>query len=278
MKTIRHTDLLILAIISMLLLASGFSAQVFAKTHYTFAFVPQQSAKKLAQKWQPVLDYLEQQTGDRYQFTTARNIPTFETRLADAQYDIAYMNPYHFTVFNEKPGYQALVKQRNKRIKGIIVVRKDSPIQSLDDLAGQTIAFPAPAAFAATLLTSAEFHLRNIQITPRYVSSHDSVYLNVARNFMPAGGGVMRTFGNTDPKIRQTLRVLWTTPEYTPHAIAVKQSLPAEVSTRLQQALLTMHQSETGIALLKNVNFNGFEPAENQDWDDVRALGLTVIK
>ncbi|UAA40489.1 phosphate/phosphite/phosphonate ABC transporter substrate-binding protein [Paraneptunicella aestuarii] len=249
---------------------------VFAET-YTFAFVPQQSAKKMAKKWQPILDYLSEKTGDDYRFTTAKDIPTFEKRLASNTYDVAYMNPYHFTVFNVSPGYQALVKQKDKRITGIIVVHKDSPIKTLEELNGATIAFPAPAAFAATLLTSAEFRKKGISIYPQYVSSHDSVYLNVSRGFMVAGGGVSRTFYNADKAVQDKLRILLTTPQYTPHAFAVKSSLPEAVVNRLKLAMVHMHESELGGKLLKSVNFNGFEAATNADWDDVRALGIDII-
>ncbi len=241
---------------------------------FSFAFVPQQSAKKLVKKWQPVLDYLSIKTGDKYIFATAKNIPTFEMRLANEEYDFAYMNPYHFTVFNQVPGYQALSKQKNKKIKGIIVVHRDSKIKDLTDMEGDMVVFPAPAAFAATLLTRAEFSKRNIHIIPKFVSSHDSVYLNVAREMFPAGGGVLRTLGNTNGELKQQLRVLWTTQGYTPHAIAHRKGINKDAVKRLQDALLAMDNSETGLKLLKNVNFNGFERAENQDWDDVRSLDI----
>lgn len=243
---------------------------------YTFAFVPQQSAKKLANKWQPILDYLGKETGNRYVFVTAKDIPTFESRLAQEKYDFAYMNPYHFTIFNEKPGYQAMAKQRNKKIKGIIIVHKDSNIQNLEDLRGASIAFPAPAAFAATLLISAEFNKRQIDINPKYVSSHDSVYLNVSREILPAGGGVMRTLGNANQQVQKQLRVLWTTQGFTPHAFAYRKEIAPEVVKKLQLVLLQMHEHNEGIALLKRVNFKGFDFASNEDWNDVRELGINI--
>jgi len=103
----------------------GFSTTAIAK-EYTFGIVPQQSAKKLARVWTPILQHLSQETGMKIKFSTAKDIPTFEKRLAEGEYDFAYMNPYHFTVFNEQPGYKAMAHQSDKRIKGIVVVRKDS--------------------------------------------------------------------------------------------------------------------------------------------------------
>lgn len=255
---------------------SLFNSPLYAAT-YSFAFVPQQSAKTLAKKWVPILNYLGEHSGDQYQFRTAKNIPTFEQRVANEQYDIAYMNPYHFVVFNRTAGYQALAKQRNKVIRGIIVVRKDSPLNALPELANKTLAFPAPAAFAASILPRAELRKRDIKFSPKYVSSHDSVYLNVAKGFMPAGGGVMRTFNNTSAQTREQLRVMWKTPGYTPHAFAVKNSFPADAAERLLQAMLSLNDSETGQALLKSVSFKGIESAKNEDWSDVQQLELNTL-
>ncbi|PCK32430.1 PhnD/SsuA/transferrin family substrate-binding protein [Pseudoalteromonas piscicida] len=244
---------------------------------YTFAFVPQQSANKLAKNWQPILDYVNSRTGDTYTFKTAKDIPTFEQQVAQQGYDVAYMNPYHFVVFNQRSGYQAIAKQKDKKIQGIIVVKKDSEITALAQLQGETLAFPAPAAFAASILPRGELAKQGIAFTPRYVSSHDSVYLNVARGFVKAGGGVMRTFNNADPAVKSQLAILWTTQGYTPHAFAVKQTMPADARARLVDALTSLDQSEAGRVLLKTVNFTAITPASNEEWQDVKALQLETL-
>lgn len=244
----------------------------------TFGIVPQQSAKKLAKLWTPINNYLSKKVDVKILFSTANNIPTFEKRVLAGEYDIAYMNPYHYTIFHEIPGYEAIAKQQNKRIKGIIVVAKNSPITSLDQLAGETLAFPAPAAFAASVLPRAKMTKDGIKITPKYVSSHDSVYLTVSKGLFPAGGGVMRTFNNTSPDVRNNLRVLWTTPGYTPHAIAVHPRVNSEIKAKLQRALLAMNDDPEGQALLKTINFKALEKAENKDWDDVRGLNIKLLE
>jgi len=243
----------------------------------TFGIVPQQSAKKLAKLWTPISIYLSKKTGVKILFTTANDIPTFEKRVLAGEYDLAYMNPYHFTVFNQKPGYQAIIKQSDKRIKGILVVAKESPIRSLQDLQGKTLSFPSPAAFAASVLPRAKIQKEGITFSPKYVSSHDSVYLTVSRGLFPAGGGVMRTLKNTDQEVRDKLRVLWTTPGYTPHAIAVHPRLDIGLKNKIQSAFLSMNADPQGLALLKAINFKGTEVANNADWNDVRGLNITLL-
>lgn len=263
--------------LSCLLLSVTLLSSVVQAETLSFGIVPQQSAKKLAKLWTPINSYLSKKIGVKIQFSTANDIPTFEKRLLEGEYDIAYMNPYHYTVFHQKPGYEAIAKQKDKKIKGIIVVAKDSPLTALDQLAGETLSFPSPAAFAASVLPRAKMSKDGINITPKYVSSHDSVYLTVSRGLFLAGGGVMRTYNNTAPEIRENLRVLWTTPGYTPHAIAVHPRVDNDVKIKVQQALVEMASDPEGQALLKTINFKALEYAQNENWDDVRGLNIKLL-
>ena len=257
------------------LLSSASSAM--AEKILSFGIVPQQSASKLARLWTPILEHISDKTGLKIRFSTAPDIPTFEKRLAAGQYDFAYMNPYHYVVFSKAPGYRALNKARDKRIKGILVVKKDSKISQLRNLDNSTLAFPAPAAFAASILTRADLAADGVAFTPKYVSSHDSVYRAVAKGLYPAGGGVVRTFKNMAPEIRDQLKILWTTKGYTPHAIAVHPRLKQSDAQKVQQALADMYQQPEGRQLLDNIKIKGFEIASDHDWDDVRNLKLTDL-
>lgn len=243
----------------------------------SFGIVPQQSASKLARLWSPILDHISQHSGLKIRFSTAPDIPTFEKRLAAGKYDFAYMNPYHYVVFHKKSGYQAINKARDKLIKGIIVAPKNSKISRLRDLDNSTLAFPAPAAFAASILTRADLARYNVTFTPKYVSSHDSVYRAVASGLYPAGGGVVRTFKNMTADVRDRLRILWSTKGYTPHAIAAHPRIKQSDIKKVQQIIADMDQQPAGKKLLNKISIKGFEIASDHDWDDVRALNLTQL-
>ena len=243
----------------------------------TFGIVPQQAASTLIRDWTPLLRLLSEQSGLALRFATAPTIPEFEARLQASEYDIAYMNPYHFTVFNDSPGYHALVHAADRQIRGIVVVRHDASIGALTDLEGGELVFPAPAAFAATLLTQATLRRDGINFTPRYVGSHDSVYLNVAKGLALAGGGVMRTYNMAPAAVREQLRVLYTTPGFTPHAIATAPRLPDASRQALLQALLALPETEAGRAALERINISAFQTATDSTWDDVRELGINRL-
>jgi phosphonate transport system substrate-binding protein len=245
---------------------------------YTFGIVPQQSASKLAEEWGPLLAEISKRSGVPLIFRTAANIPTFEERLGQKEFDFAYMNPYHYVVFHKGKNYEAFSKEKDRKIKGILVVRKDSSYQKLTDLAGKTVVFPAPAAFAASILPQAEFGRLNIAIDAKFVASHDSVYRAVASGLQQAGGGIQRTLEANPPEIRDVLRVLSETPAYTPHAFAAHQRVPAKVVAKVLAAMQSIADDAVGQALLAPLAFKGFAAAQDQDWNDIRALDIKQLE
>jgi phosphonate transport system substrate-binding protein len=248
----------------------------FPKT-LTFGIVPQQAADAIKSNWAPLAKRLSELTGSEVLIKTASSIPEFERRVAAGHYDLSYMNPYHYTVFAGSPGYRAFARQKDKRIKGILVVRKDSPVTSLAECAGLKAAFPSPAAFAASLLTRAKFKALGVPIETQYVKSHDSVYAGVAQGNHAVGGGVKRTFAATADEVRSKLRVLWTTEGFTPHAFAYHPRVPPAIVERLKAAVVEIERAPRDPLVFDRIKFKGLVPALDNDWDDVRALGLTEL-
>lgn len=249
------------------------------RPRYTFGIVPQQSSGELVRAWVPILNYLGDKSGVVFDFATAKDIPAFGQRAVKGEYDFVYLDPYLYTVVHRAAaGYKAFAKERDKKLKGIIVVRRDSPYQTLRDLNDATLAFPAAAAFAATVLPRAHFESEGIKIESRYVTSHESVYLAVAKGVYPAGGGAVRTFDTMPAATRDQLRVLWTTPGYTPHPFAAHRRVPKAVVERLQAAMVAMDQDPRGKLLLGKIAFsNGISAAHDAEYNDTRALKITIL-
>lgn len=266
---LRRRALIALAAMPALVRANGPSL--------SFGVVPQQSAVELAKGWIPLLQLVAQRAHVGLRFATATDIPTFERRLLAGEYDLAYMNPYHYTVFSQKPGYQAFAKEKGRRLRGLVVVRKDSPLRAMPDLSGREIVFPAPAAFAATVLPRAELARQNVPVTARFVNSHESVYLNVARGLYEAGGGIERTLQAMDPATRDQLRVLWRTRDYTPHALAAHPRVPAATVGDVRAAMMSLDADAAGRSVLQGITFNGIDAAVDAEWADVRSLGIQTL-
>ncbi|MFA6489010.1 MAG: phosphate/phosphite/phosphonate ABC transporter substrate-binding protein [Sideroxydans sp.] len=244
----------------------------------TFGIVPQQAASKLAEEWGPLLTEISKRSGVPLIFRTAASIPAFEERLGQGEYDIAYMNPYHYVVFHKANGYRAFAKEKERKIKGILVVRKESSYLKPSDLAGKTVVFPAPAAFAASILPQAELGRLNVPFEAKFVASHDSVYRAVASGLQEAGGGIQRTLEASPKEIRDALRVLSETPAYTPHAFASNPRVPPDVIAKVLSAMESLANDEVGQRLLAPLAFNGVVPAKDKEWDDIRALDIGLLK
>jgi phosphonate transport system substrate-binding protein len=243
----------------------------------SFGVVPQQAAIRLAEHWGPLLAEISRRSGVALEFRTAPGVPGFEENLGKGGYDLAYMNPYHYVVFHTASGYRAFAKEKDRKLKGILVVKKESTYRKLADLAGKTVVFPAPAAFAASILPQAEFGRLKIPIEAKFVASHDSVYRAVASGHQEAGGGIQRTLEASPAEVRDALRVLSETPAYTPHAIAAHPRVSPEVVVRLLDAMVSLSADETGQRLLAPLAFKGIAAAQDREWNDIRALDIDLL-
>ena len=223
---------------------------------YTFDVVPQHTATKIYTTWSPLLQRVGQEAGLCFELRVAPTIPEFEQKLLKGEPEFVFLNPYHAVLAQQKKKYQPLLADSEDLLTGILVVRADSPIKSLDELKGKNIAFPSPNAFAASLLLRAEMAKRKIDITPVFVKTHSNVYRAIIGKDTLAGGGVNYTLDNEVSEVRQQLRVLFETQAYTPHPVATHPSVPASVRERFLKAMLKLTQDDEGRKLLDGINLS----------------------
>lgn len=240
---------------------------------YTFGIVPQTSAGQTAKDWTPILKYLEDRTGHKFRFATTRSVPLFSQRVADEKYDFVYMNPTDYIKYQDQDRYTAIARARNFKLTGIIVVRKDSPIEKLDELNHQELALPAHS-FAADTLARAALNENHVAVKISPLAAHDAVYRAVAQGRYAAGAGLTPTFNTTAPEIREQLRVVWTSEGYTPPAFAAHARVPKHIVQAVQEALIDMDQDPIAKKYLKTIAPEGLDYARDMDWDDTRKLDL----
>lgn len=242
---------------------------------FIFGVVPQQSPAILIKKWSPIVDFLSKETDHNIILRIEKSIPEFEKKLYKGEYDFSYMNPYHYVVANDKQGYLAQVRA-NKEIIAILVAKSFIDLDP-KNLADKKFLFPAPYAFAATLLTKYElkrYYGVDIQKDNPilYVNSHDSVYKGIARNIGDIGGGIERTFNDlNDKKAKQQLHIIYKTKAYPSHPIAFSKKLSAQDSVILKQALLNVPQT-----LLKDLNIKKLISIDDKEYDVVRDLSKSL--
>lgn len=246
--------------------------QAMAETERSFGVVPQQSAITAATRWQPLLNHLSQQARQNLHFTTAPTVTEFEERCLKGSYDYVFLNPLLYREAQRRAGYRALVRNEEPLV-GIIVVRADGP-QTLAELNNQTIAFPAPRAFGATLLTRADLKRQQIAHNTVYLGAHESAYQAVIKGQYIAAGGVTYSIEQLPEEMRKKLRVLHATKPYVAPLIAVHPRVPEDEANRLQQTLLRLHQTPSMAAVLKQLNFQRFVRVTAKDLETLRGVSF----
>jgi phosphonate transport system substrate-binding protein len=237
---------------------------------YICAVVPQFPSSYIYENWDPVLKALEEETGLKFVLKTFKNIPEFEKSFLKGEPDFAFMNPYHAVMAKRAQGYIPLIRDKNP-LTGILVVKKDAPYKSVEDLDGKKIGFPAPNAYGASLYMRALLsEVFKIKFEALYLKTHDNVYRNVILGNVAAGGGVNQTLKRQPEEIKKELRILYETPPSAPHPIVVHPRVPKELREAFKKAFLKLPQRENLRSFLEKVQIP--EPVEADYKRDYRPL------
>lgn len=223
---------------------------------YTFGVVPQYGQRQMFATWKPILNELEKRTGLSFRLVSTPTIPAFEKECLKGAYDFVYMNPYLVLKANKPAGYLPIIRDSTD-LRGILVVRKDSPVKSPSELNSKTIAFPSPNALGASLLMRADLtNLFHVNFAPLYVTSHDSVYLHVVKGLAEAGGGVEKTLREQNGAIRDALKVIYTTRPIPSHPVVAHPRVAGPDAEKVRRAFIEMEATPDGRELLARIPMN----------------------
>jgi phosphonate transport system substrate-binding protein len=248
----RRSACIAMVALAASLTASGALAQA-DKPVYTVAVVPQFQAVEISRVWQPILERVGLEAGVQLNLKVAKDIPSFEDDVMAGKADFAYMNPYHQVMAHKAQGYVPLVRD-SKLLTGILVVRQDDQIKSVQELNGKTLAFPAPNAFGASLLIRGHLAERDkISITPFYAKTHTNAYRQTLVGKTAASGGLRATLDKEPEEVRAALRVLMETPGAAPHPLSAHPRVPAKVQQAVMAAMLKLANDATLQASFKDI-------------------------
>jgi len=246
-----------------------------AKQTYSVYVVPQYSAKEIYTVWAPFLEKVGVETKQCFNLFIPSTIPEFERAVISGAADYAYMNPYHEVIAYHAKKYTPLVADGSNMLSGVLVVKSDSPIKTLNDLRNATIAFPAPNAFGASLLIRATLARAGIPFRAEYAKSHSNVYRAVIFGEFQAGGGIQSTLQRERPEVKEHLRVLYTTGAFRSHPIAVNPRVPAPEVTAFTNEVLKLKNDPTGSKLLEGIQIpDPVKVTYQKDYKELESLGL----
>jgi len=260
----------------LIILLSSTVSISHAKDAYTWMVVPQFTGIAVHRDWSPILQALEKATGYHFELKLSKSIPEFEIAFSEGGPDFAYMNPYHSVMARKAQGYEPIIRDNKRKLKGILVVRKDSKVNSIQDLQGGKIAFPSPNAFAASLYIRALLsEQEKIKFTPIYAKTHTNSYRYVLLNKTPASGGVFRTLKRERSEVQNNLKVIYKTPSSPSHPIVVHKRVSSDVAIKVQKAIISLANTKEGKVLLKAVLIpNPIDTSFEHDYKALQDLNL----
>jgi phosphonate transport system substrate-binding protein len=241
---------------------------------WRLAVVPQLTPVEMYNAWTPVVEALAQ-ADVPCELVVHPSIARFEQEFRDGGADIVFLNPYHMVMARQAHGYVPLLRDA-KPLEGVLVVRQDSPYTTLAQLRDQRIAFPAPNALAASLYIRAALDREHrVRHETWYAMNHRNAIRQVLTGDAAAAGVVRTTLALEPESVRQSLRVLYTTPALAPHPIAVHPRVPGAVRQRLREALLAMAADPARKPLLQAIQMPDPVPADyERDYAGLNRLGL----
>jgi phosphonate transport system substrate-binding protein len=223
----------------------------------------------------PVLEKLGVATGLNFELMIVPTIPAFETTLYKGVPDFAFVNPYHCIVAKRQQAYIPLLRDSAALLKGIVVVRSDNPIVSVAELDGKKLAFPAPNAFAASLLIQALLAEKHINIIPGFVKTHSNVYRSVVMADVDAGGGVNNTFDREPADIHDQLRILYETPGFAPHPLMANPRISEALRAKVTASFIALAADPANAALFDAIQMPKPVAADyGRDYLALEKLGL----
>ena len=219
----------------------------------TLAVVPQYTAVQIHKDWTPFIERVSRDSGVALSLKIYQSSPKFEADLVKGVPDFAFMNPYHEVMARRAAGYLPLVRD-NTPLTGVLLVRRDSPVRTVKDLAGGKLAFPSPNAFGASLYMRALLtEQEGVKIEPVYVKTHSNVFRQVIVGQTVAGGTVNSALQREPGTVIEQLRVIFETPATAAHPLAAHPRISEAQRKAVTQAILKLRDDPTAAPLLQAV-------------------------
>ncbi len=246
---------------------------------------PYRSAVTLMESYKPLASYLSRKTGRIITVKISKDYRTHIRLIGEDKLDIAFMGPASYVEmvahYGRKPLLARQVIQGSPTFQGKMVVRQESTISSLAELAGKHFAFGDVASTMSHLVP--RYMLRNAGVTVdqlagyRFLGSHDNVALAVLMGDFDAGTVKESIYKKYQPR---GLKVLATTPALSEHLFVTRSTLPDEVRQVLSTSLYALKDDPQGSAIMNSIEpgMTAWVPATDADYNNLRTILDSLAK
>lgn len=240
-----------------------------------FVVHPYDTPSRLYARYRPLTLYLGGVLGRPMRLIIARTYDEQINLLASGRADFAYIGPTPYVRARARAKVEILAGEAENGqafYQSALVVRADSPIQKVADLAGKRVALGAEISMSSAvapkqMLLQAGFKRADLAQVG-HLDRHERVALAVLHGDFDAGGlrlDIAKTY------VPRGLRILAMSPPLPPHVVAASAGIPALQIDKARQALL--HPDATGLAAFKALGPEvGFTPIEDAHFHAVRRM------
>lgn len=202
-------------------------------------------------------------------------MPAAISEVASGAVEIAYLTPVAYIRSHENGNTQLIAKTITKKkasFKLMIVVRKDSPIKTVEDLIGKKVAFGDRAA----LLQRAALVSSGIQMTQLGSYEFLGHYDNIIRAVMHGDydAGILKDTMAYKWETKGA-RILYRTPDLPPYNIAASKNVDTKLLAQLKNAFIGLDPNNPKhYPVIKSLDkkYDGFAPVSDEEYDVVRRL------
>lgn len=248
-----------------------------ARMIYTFAVHPLHNPVRLHEVFNPLMDHLSARLPEaRFRLEASRNYAHYNRKIDAELPDFLLPNPYQ-TLRAQQRGYRVIAKMGDDHnFRGIILVRRDSEIDSVDDLRGGSISYPARTALAATMMPQYLLHQQGLDVSRevdnRYVGSQESAIMNVYLGETDAGATwppPWRALSSERPELAEALEIRWQTDPLPNNSVMVHERVDDTLAQRVALLLDQLHHRQEGNRILGPMELSRFELAADGDYASV---------
>ena len=226
------------------------SEAVAAPAALSFGVVPHRSPLLTARYWNPILDYVEKKTGIVLQLEISKSVAANAVAIENGDYDLT-QSMLIFRPKALKQNYRVILRPQGGPIRSQLVTLESSPLRSLAQLQGQTVAFPARSGMVAYSVPM-DFLLRqNIAVTPLFAGNQEGVLGQLRAGETLAAAVSSQVSEAYSLREGLKFRMLWESPPYHDLPIATHPRIPEALSTQIQNALAEMANDPKGLEVLK---------------------------
>lgn len=283
----KYLTILFVFILSLSLLTAcgpiGISGHQKTKTEsITMGFVPMRDAEQLIESVQPLADLLSEELGVEVKAFTATNYVGVVEGLGSGQVDFGFIPPFAYVLANQENGANviltALNRQGESNYISQFVVRKDSGINTFDDIINKRVAFVDYSSSSGYLFPAAHLVDLGIDLNEdiHYIitGGHDrslELVLNGDVDVAATFANSISRYADDFPTAEEDLKVLGETQKIPNISVTVASHVEEEMKLKIQQALINISEDEVGGPLLIELfNMYGFVEATDSDYDVIR--------